>query len=209
MNPTNSQIQIPNSESFSPSYNLTYYAVSQGNNNLIVSSQSNLEQVTESSTASSENMCHVVSTPSQADSMQSAPSYQPSQTNSFGNPTIQRQPVHPNTFIYRPPNEYCQYHVICEKISNDLIIKLLRKENIMRLKQNEYVFFYQQQCNDQIYQVSCEIISPSFINNYLNKNIHGIEIEQNMGQEQLALTFDQGKSLELHLLQYLNNFSLN
>ncbi|CAG8679200.1 3277_t:CDS:1, partial [Funneliformis caledonium] len=73
MNPTNSQIQIPNSKSFSPSYNPTYYAVSQGNNNLIVSSQSNLEQVTESSTASSENMCHVVSTPPQADSMQSAP----------------------------------------------------------------------------------------------------------------------------------------
>ncbi|CAG8695551.1 5160_t:CDS:1 [Funneliformis caledonium] len=209
MNPTNSQIQIFNSENFPPSLIPIYHAVSQDNNNISISSQSNLEQITESSAASSENICHVISTPPQANSMQSAPSYQPSQTNSFGNPTIQRQPVHPNTFIYRPPNEYLQYHVSCEKISNDLIIKLLRKENIMHLKQNEYVFFYKQQCNDQIYQVSCEIISPSFINNYLNKNIHGIEIEQNMGQEQLALTFDQGKSLELHLLQYLNNFFLN
>ncbi|CAI2192529.1 7148_t:CDS:2, partial [Funneliformis geosporum] len=120
-------------------------------------SQSNFEQVTN---ASSENMYHVTNTPQQENL---TPSYQSSQTNSFGNP---------------------QYHVSCEKISNELIIKLLNllKENRMQLKQNEYVFFYQQQCNDQIYQVSCEMVSPSLINNYLNKNIHGIEIE-NMGQE--------------------------
>ncbi|CAI2171941.1 9955_t:CDS:2 [Funneliformis geosporum] len=153
--------------------------------NITITSQLNFEQVTESSNASSENMCHVTTTPQQENSMQSASSYQPFQTNSFGNSPIQIQPVHSNKFIYRPPNEHYQYHVSCEKISNDLIIKLLNllKENGMQLKQNEYVFFYQQQCNDQVYQ--------------------------NMGQEQLAFTFDQEKNLELHLSQYLNNFFLN
>jgi len=75
--------------------------------------------------------------------------------------------------------------------------------------EKEHIFFYQQQCNNQIYQISCEIISPSFINNYLNKNIHGIEIEQDMEQELLTFTVDQGKNLELHLSQYLGNFLLN
>jgi len=132
-------------------------------------------------------------------STQSAQSYQPS------------QPVHSNIFIYRPPNNYCQYYVKCEKFSNDLVIQLLNKikENIIQLKKNEYIFFYQQKYNYQIYQISCEIVPPSFINNYLNKTIHGIEIEQNMEQEQLAFTSDQEKNLEIHLSQYLSNYLLN
>ncbi len=106
-------------------------------------------------------------------STQSAQSYQPS------------QPVHSNIFIYRPPNNYCQYYVKCENFSNDLVIQSLNKIK------------------------ACEIVPPSFINNYLNKTIHGIEIEQNMEQEQLAFTSDQEKNLEIHLSQYLSNYLLN
>ena len=119
--------------------------------------------------------------------------------------------IHPNIFIYRPPNNHFQYHVKCEKISSSLDIQLLTKvkESIIQLKKNECIFFYQQRCNNQIYQVSCEIVAPSFINNCLNKNIYGIEIEQNAGHEELVFTNDQENNLEFHLSQYLNNYLLN
>ncbi|CAG8508577.1 8331_t:CDS:1 [Funneliformis caledonium] len=201
MNPTRSQIQASNSENFSPSVSLTCYAISQDNNILTVPSQPNLELVIENS-----NNSHVIQS--------SVNNSTPIQTDPFGNPQIPIQPVQFNTFFFRPPNDYYQYHVNCEKISIDLILQLLnkRKENIMQLKENKYIFFYQQRSNNQFYQfyqISCEIVSPSFINDWLNKNIYGIEFEQNMVQEQFVFTLDQEKHLEIHLSQYLNNHFLN
>ena len=128
-----------------------------------------------------------------------------------GRQSPQQNPsVHPNRFIYLSPNSYHQYFVECEKISNNFDIQLLNtiKENVIQLKKNEYIFFYQQGYNHHIYQVSCEIVAPFFINNCLNKNHYGIEIEQNVGQK-LVFTDDQEKNLELHLSQYLNNYLLN
>ncbi|CAI2168023.1 8672_t:CDS:1 [Funneliformis geosporum] len=193
MNPTSSQIQACNTENFPPSF-IPTCAASQDNNILTVSSQSNLAESSLSENHSHETQSSVKST-----------------NNPFGNPQIPIQPVHSNTFIYRPPNDYCQYHVNCEKISNDLILQFLnkRKEIIMQLKENEYTFFYQQQCNNQFYQISCEIVSPSFINDWLNRNFLSIEIEQEMVQERLVFTFEQEKHLEIHLSQYLNNRVLN
>src|SRR6266498_1423495 len=203
MNPA----QVPNSEDFPSSFIATFQ-----DNNILTAP--NLEQAAESSTGPGGKMYLMTSAPQTSGngydelmSIQSVQSYQPPQQAFFS----QFQPVHSNIFIYRPPNNHYQYYVKCEKISNDLVIQLLNKvkENIIKLKKNEYIFFYQQKCNHQIYQVSCEIVPPSFINNYLNKNIYGIEIEQNMGQEGLVFTDDQEKNLELHLSQYLSNYLLN
>ena len=84
------------------------------------------------------------------------------------------------------------------------------KENNIQSNKKECIFYHQQQCNNRLYQVSCEIASPLLINNYLNKNLLGIEFQrQNMEQENLEFTFDQKENLEIHLLQYLNNYLLN
>ena len=77
----------------------------------------------------------------------------------------------------------------------------------MQLKENEYlnIFFYKQQCNNQFYQVSCKIVSPSF----LNKNFYGIETEQNMRQEKLAFNPYQKENLKQDLILYLSHHLLD
>jgi hypothetical protein len=103
---------------------------------------------------------------------------------------------HRNEFFYQPYNDVFNYHIKCEKISLQLL------NCSMQLKANEYIFYYQQQSNNQIYRILCEIVSP----NYLNKNFYGIEIEPNMEQKQLVFTFDQQENLKLHLSTYLSNY---
>ncbi|CAB4441519.1 unnamed protein product [Rhizophagus irregularis] len=118
------------------------------------------------------------------------------------------QLVHPIKFIYRPPNDIYIYHVKCEEISIQLLNEISSNVSNINFNQNEYFFFYQQQSDNRTYQVVCEIVSPSFIINFLNKTIYGIEIEQNIGEE-LIIKFDQKENLKFYLTQYLNHFLLN
>ncbi|GBB94509.1 hypothetical protein RclHR1_02370009 [Rhizophagus clarus] len=123
--------------------------------------------------------------------------------------SLQIQPVHPTTFFYRPPNDY-HYYVICKEISNDsvgnLLNKLLKESN--ETNENECIFYYQQQYDNRLYQVSCQIVSPLEINNCLSKNFLGVEFQQNMEQEKLVFTFDQKEYLEGHLKKYLSQYVL-
>src|SRR4051812_18756299 len=121
--------------------------------------------------------------------------------------------VHPTVFFYRPPNDLYHYLINCKEIPYDIVERLLKKlfndkENVTQLKEDEYVFFYQQKCNNRFYQVSCEIVSPLLVNNCLNKNFLGVELQQ-LEQEHLAFTFDQKEYLEKHLKNYLNQYLLN
>ncbi|CAB4441522.1 unnamed protein product [Rhizophagus irregularis] len=119
------------------------------------------------------------------------------------------QPVHPIKFIYRPPNDiYHIYHIKCKEISIQLLNEISNNVSNINFNQNEYFFFYQQQSDNRIYQVVCEIVSPSSIINFLNKTIYEIEIEQNIGEE-LIFKFDQKENLKFYLTQYLNRFLLN
>ncbi|RIA97134.1 hypothetical protein C1645_814523 [Glomus cerebriforme] len=124
-------------------------------------------------------------------------------TNSFSNQNQLNQPVHINKFFYQPPNDPFNYHVECEKIS----LQLLNMST--QSKEYEYSFYYQQQYNKQIYKISCEIVCPSLINDCLNKYYYGVEIKQNMKQEQLAFTLYQKENLKFHLTLYLNHHLLN
>src|SRR4051812_24582662 len=77
--------------------------------------------------------------------------------------------VHPTVFFYRPPNDFYHYLINCKEIPYDIVERLLKKlfndkENVTQLKEDEYVFFYQQKCNNRFYQVSCEIVSPLLVN---------------------------------------------
>ena len=73
---------------------------------------------------------------------------------------------------------------------------------------NEHIFFYQQKFDNRFFQISCEIVSPSSITNYLNENIYGIKPQQSVEQEQLSFVIEQKQYLEFHLTQYLSNFLL-
>ena len=102
---------------------------------------------------------------------------------------------------YRPPNDLCNYCINCSEVSFGTAIELLNVPNI-NYNQSEYIFFYQQQY--KIYRVACEIVPPSLITNFLNRNIFGIEVEQNE-QERLSFTFDQKENLKFYLTQYLSH----
>jgi hypothetical protein len=112
---------------------------------------------------------------------------------------------HINDFFYQLPNYPFIYHIKCEKAT----IQLLNNSFNTDLGENEYIFFYQQEYNDQPYQISCEIFSPSLINDYLNKNIYGVEIKQDLRQEQFVFTSDQKEMLKSHLTKYLCYYLLN
>jgi hypothetical protein len=122
--------------------------------------------------------------------------------------------VHPAVFFYRPPNDSYHYHINCNEISYDTIESLLKKlfndkESVAQFKDDEYIFCYQQKCNNKFYQVSCKIISPLLVDNCLNKNFLGFELQQNMGQEYLTFTPDQKEYIEYHLKQYLSQYLLD
>ncbi|RIA97884.1 hypothetical protein C1645_813605 [Glomus cerebriforme] len=120
----------------------------------------------------------------------------------------QNQLVHLNKFFYQPDNDPINYHIECERISDDLILHLLNQPYIIKqLNENIYrcVFFYKQFSNNQFYQISCEIVSPSLINKLLNNSFYGNEIEQNTRQEQLTFTIYQKENLKHHLMLYLSN----
>ena len=113
--------------------------------------------------------------------------------------------------IVSPPNHSYHYRVNCQEISYDAIESLLNgRENVTQRREDKYVFFYQQKFDNRFYQVSCEIAPPLLVNNCLNKNFLGIDLEnQNMEQEYLAFNFKQKEDLEHHLRQYLSQRVLN
>jgi len=137
-------------------------------------------------------------------STQSQQTFQPYTQTTNDSLAISQRPVHINNFFYQPYNDFLNYHVKCEKIFDDSIIQLLNQP----LRENEFqcIFFHRQLCDNQFYQITCEIVSPSLVNCCLNKNIYGAEIEQNMKQEQLAFTSSyQRENLRYHLELYLSN----
>ncbi|GBC09894.1 hypothetical protein RclHR1_00920012 [Rhizophagus clarus] len=125
--------------------------------------------------------------------------------------TLVTTPFHPTIFFYRPPNDLCHYYVNCKEICYDTVTYLLNKSlkgNNVQYNENECIFYYQQQLDNRLYQVSCELVSPLLINNCLNKNFLGIESQQNVEREKLIFTFEQKENLEYYLKQYLSQYLL-
>ena len=115
--------------------------------------------------------------------------------------------MHPAVFFYRAPNDIYHYNVKCKEITISYLLNNSNEHN--QTNENEHIFFYQQRLDNRLYQITCEIVSPSSITNYLNENIYGIQLQQNMEQEQLSFTTEQRPYLEFHLTQYLSNYVLN
>jgi hypothetical protein len=199
MSQINSQVQFSDSETHQPSRISISY-----------NPQGDATLSHKSLTASNEDAYNVIAAQSQIQLPQQAvqaPVISPS--------TNLQIPVHPTFFFFRPPNDFYHYHVNCKEITDNiehLLKKLFNdKENITQFKEDEYTFFYQQKCNNRFYQVTCEIVSPLLVNNCLNKNFLGFELQQqNIEQERLAFnSFYQKENLEGHLKQYLSQYLLN
>ncbi|RIA91358.1 hypothetical protein C1645_875504 [Glomus cerebriforme] len=145
----------------------------------------------------------------QTQSTQSALNYQPPQQ-TFQTILAPTNLVHPNVFFYRPPNDSFHYYINCKEISYDTVIYLLNnlEERNNRSDGHEYIFYYRQY-GGRVYEISCEIVSPFLIDNCLNKNFLGIELQQNAAQEHcLSFTFSQKENLKYHLKQYLSQYLL-
>ncbi|GES98187.1 kinase-like domain-containing protein [Rhizophagus clarus] len=84
------------------------------------------------------------------------------------------------SFFYAPSNDFQLYHIFCEEtpLTFELVSRLINNadnnliHNYSRFD-NTYVFYHQQPEIKKIYRVTCEMISHTFIFQFLNKIIYG------------------------------------
>src|SRR5581483_4921734 len=91
---------------------------------------------------------------------------QPSQTCVTVNPPFVQnnfvvnstQMVNPILFLYRPPNDFCEYLIKLYEIPTNMAVQILNDlySNNININYSEYIFFFQHQINNRIYQVICE-----------------------------------------------------
>ncbi|GBB98788.1 hypothetical protein RclHR1_03320014 [Rhizophagus clarus] len=117
---------------------------------------------------------------------------------------------HPKKFDFRPYDDLVTYHIECESLTGDFILKLLNDQHdqpsyITQFKEskNRFIFFYRQLYDNQIFQITCEIL-PSPLNNNCLNHFCNIITEQNI-KEQLTFAPYQKKYLKHHLESYLGN----
>ncbi|PKC67638.1 hypothetical protein RhiirA1_509142 [Rhizophagus irregularis] len=169
------------------------FSNSENNQNPLISASFNLQNTPVSSNERQESPTAPSETyMTQSLDIQSQPIVANAYVQSDSSVYLQIQPVYPTIFFFRPPNDFYHYYIKCEEISNDTVAYLLNKslkERNVQSNENQCIFYYQQQYNNRLYQVSCEIVSPFLVNNCLNKNILGVEFQQNMEQEHIVLTF--------------------
>lgn len=199
-------LQVPNSFAVIPQIysgqntecpNSNVYANQQYNNYQDYNTQQMLHL---SQTNSFSSINHVISTHQNSHtSNQYGISMKLSQKTIHQNQENSDRHVHINNFFYQPSNDVINYHIKCEKLSLQLL------NNPTQMRENEFVFYYQQQINNQFYQITCKIASPD----YLNKILYDVELYQNVEQEGLVFTSDQKENLQLHLSRYLNRHLLN
>jgi hypothetical protein len=84
-----------------------------------------------------------------------------------------------HSFFYTPYNDFQMYHIICKEISFNFesVSQLISNtdNNMMNnydQSGNIFVFYYEQPEIKKIYQVTCEMVSHTFLFQYLNKIIY-------------------------------------
>ncbi|PKY48628.1 hypothetical protein RhiirA4_464272 [Rhizophagus irregularis] len=114
-----------------------------------------------------------------------------------------------------PCNDFQIYHVVCkEKTSGEIVSRLLNNclySSHYLFSNDLFVFYFQQPNDKRIYQIACEMVPHSFILQYLNLNIYGIEIKQDehrQQQQQRHQEFSERhkENLEFHLKQFLFDY---
>src|SRR5436305_8208739 len=104
------------------------------------------------------------------------------------------------------------YHISCEEIplSFELVSQLISNTNNNSVydcaqPNNIYIFYHEQPEIKKIYQVTCEMISHTFMFQFLNKIIYGIQTTQNLYQRQ-EFTERHQENLRFHLKKDLIHY---
>ena len=115
------------------------------------------------------------------------------------------------SFFYTPCNDFQMYHIICEEIplSFELVSQLINStdstDDNSNPSNNIYVFYYEQRETKKIYQITCEMVSHTFMFQFLNKIIYGIQSTQSEHQQQVFSKKRQ-ESLKFHLKKDLIHY---
>jgi hypothetical protein len=133
--------------------------------------------------------------------------------------------THKYSFFYAPNNDFQLYHIYCEEVplTFELVSRLMDGTDSSPIHNysqfnNVYVFYHQQPEVKKIYQITCEMISHTFVFQFLNKIIYGNHFVQSEYQQQEFskrhrenLKFHLKKDLIHHLISkptYEQNFDL-
>ncbi|CAG8718891.1 uncharacterized protein OCT59_014731 [Rhizophagus irregularis] len=119
------------------------------------------------------------------------------------------------SFFYAPFNDFQMYYIICEEIPltfenvSQLIISGDHNNSIHNYNKSNsiFMFYHEQPEIKKIYQVTCEMVSHTFIFQFLNKAFFGIQYVQNEYQQQEFSKRHQ-ENIKFHLkkdlIHYLN-----
>ncbi|RIA98887.1 hypothetical protein C1645_812207 [Glomus cerebriforme] len=113
-----------------------------------------------------------------------------------------------SSFFYTPCNDFQMYHIICEEIplTFELVSQLLNNIDYNCAQSNNiYVFYHEQPEIKKIYRVTCEMISHTFLFQFLNKIIYNIQFTQYEYQRQEFSTKHQ-ENLKLYLKKDLIHY---
>src|SRR4051794_7394059 len=117
------------------------------------------------------------------------------------------------SFFYAPCNDLQMYHIICEEmpLTFELVSQLINNtdNNLMNnyvQSNNTYVFYHEQPEIKKIYQVTCEMVSNTFIFQFLSKIIYGIQFIQIEHQQHQEFSKVHQENLKLHLKKDLIHY---
>jgi hypothetical protein len=119
-----------------------------------------------------------------------------------------------STFFYKPPNDFQIYDISYKEIpvSFEFVSELLNNngnDSVQNHVQpnNLHEFYFLKFDEKKCYKVTCMLISHSLIIEYLNRNIYGVEINQNEQQQQVYVEFSKElkENLEYYLKQFLTS----
>ncbi|RGB34486.1 hypothetical protein C1646_760505 [Rhizophagus diaphanus] len=119
-----------------------------------------------------------------------------------------QEPVVTNeySFFYVPYGDFQIYHITCTELSLTFknVSQLINNTDNSSIN-NIYVFYHQQPEIEKIYKVTCEMISHTFIFQFLNKIIYGIQFIQCEHQQQEFSNRHQ-ENLKSHLKRNFTHY---
>src|SRR5689334_14911714 len=91
-------------------------------------------------------------------------------------------------------------------LSFESVSKLISStDNNSNNSNNIYVFYYEQHETKKIYQITCEMISHTFMFQFLNKIIYGIQYVQ-IDHQQQEFSKKHQENLKFHLKKHLVHY---
>ncbi|CAB5389700.1 unnamed protein product [Rhizophagus irregularis] len=116
------------------------------------------------------------------------------------------------SFFYAPCNDFQTYHIICKEIpfNFESVSQLISNTNNNLMNNyvqpnNIFMFYHEQPEIKKIYQVTCEMVSHTFLSQYLNKIIYNIQFV-NYEYQQQEFSNRQQENLKFHLKKDLVHY---